>query len=229
MNKLCFFLKNKKRVIANKNTKKKKNVKPYISSLRKQKRNYSYKNFFFGVILILILILLFYALSYLYKLDILKVHNIDIIGVDEASEVTLKEKLFKEVNKPLWLVDINSLRTIIKKEIINATVIDIRRIYPDRLYIVLSLEPSYLLSNINGFYVLDTEGRILTTLGTRQALLTKEEIDIVKGFPDFNSTYVQTKLLEDVYPDAYKITDISACYNSTDFGYDYIYRFTYRV
>ncbi len=145
--------------------------------------NFPYKKILFGALFIILVTTIVTLIYQFVRHPYFLIKNFQIIGNQNITDNEIIESLYRYNGLHIYLANNESVEEQILKSfpIVDGVVVD--KIWPDKLFIKISeREPKAVLINLNGAYLIDESGRILTTIIKNEVDFSDNKIIIGRGF-----------------------------------------------
>lgn len=155
----------------------------------------SVKPIILGVIAILLLVLIIYAIITFLNSPKFKINEFSYLGNKSITESQLNQALQEYLAKNIFFARSEGVENLLLEEFVYFNNVKVRKIWPNKLEIVVNeREPKLILINISGIYLVDEDGRMISTLAEQEINLSEQQLDVVRGLGNPNAKYIEERL-----------------------------------
>ena len=172
--------------------------KGYKRNQIRTKPNVNFKGILFGLLGIVVILGLVYLINNFFSIKDFKLDKISILGNKTISDTEINDVISTYKGKHIALIDTKDVENELRKAFPIINGIQITKLYPNKLFIKINeREPKLAYININGAYILDTNGKILNILSSSKIEFSPDKILIARGLGDLNSQILQDYFLNE--------------------------------
>jgi cell division septal protein FtsQ len=153
------------------------------------------RNLGLALLAILVIAGIGYGIKLLTNLPALQVTQFTVLGNRSISNEKLQQVFDKFRGVNILTLNQNQIDKQLHDSFNVVKDIQIRKIYPNRLFVVITeREPKLIVININGAYLVDNNAQVLQILKSQQLIFSDERLQIAQGLGDPNSPLVEERL-----------------------------------
>jgi len=199
---MSVFLHSKKRKQTNRSTTKlaairkrkakRKSIKKNSNTHKKRTQPKLNYNLIIGMLAIILLSVLLALIFNFYSAEYFQVTSFKFMGTRSISQEELTQNLSEFKTQNLFLLNKNKVKETLLESYVYFDSVQITKVWPNELFININeREPSIVMINLNGAYVIDEDARIIDIITDDKIKITDEDINIINGFGNPNGEYVK--------------------------------------
>ena len=153
------------------------------------------KNIFLGVLGLIAFSLLLLGLFKVLSSDYFKVNNFEVIGTRSISTQDISKDLSAFTGQNIFLLNSQGIEKELSDKYIYFDRINVTKIWPNKLFIVVSeKQPLFFFNNLNGVYLVTEDGYVNEIIYQEKINFAQEQLNIITGAEGIDSKLVKERL-----------------------------------
>ncbi len=153
------------------------------------------KNIFLGVLGLVAFSLLLLGLFKVLSSEYFKVNNFEVIGARSISTQDITGDLTTLTGQNIFLLNSKKVETELSEKYIYFDRINVTKIWPNKLFIVVSeKQPLFFYNNLNGVYLVNEDGYVNEVIYQEKINFAQEQLNIITGAEGIESSLVKERL-----------------------------------
>lgn len=153
------------------------------------------KNIFLGVLGLVAFSLLLLGLFKVLSSEYFKVNNFEVIGARSISTQDITGDLTTLTGQNIFLLNSKKVETELSEKYIYFDRINVTKIWPNKLFIVVSeKQPLFFYNNLNGVYLVTEDGYVNEVIYQEKINFAQEQLNIITGAEGIESSLVKERL-----------------------------------
>lgn len=153
------------------------------------------KNIFLGVIGLVAFSLLLLGLFKVLSSEYFKVKNFEVIGTRSISTQEISNDLSSSTGQNIFLLNSKVIEKELSEKYIYFNRINVTKIWPNKLFIVVSeKQPLFFYNNLNGVYLVTEDGYVNEIIYQEKINFAQEQLNIITGAEGIDSKLVKERL-----------------------------------
>lgn len=153
------------------------------------------KNIFLGVLGLVVFSFLLLSLFKVFSSEYFKVNNFEVIGTRSVSTQDISKELTSLTGQNIFLLNSKGIEKELSEKYIYFDRINITKIWPNKLFIIVSeKQPLFFYNNLNGVYLVTEDGYVREIIYKDKINFAQEQLNIITGAEGINSNLVKERL-----------------------------------